>query len=146
MLTRQPTRERFFVVTSVTAIGIALVAAAVNVVVGPINPAMWLVPVFMAGYAAITFVLVQAVVQQAEDPKPVNWMVRRLIGKRVVYLLRWLFRWNTRLVSPVFLYFVPSFLLLLAVLLLIFSVRGEISGGEARATPAATLNQATERS
>jgi len=121
--------RRFFVVTNAAAIGIAILAAAVNLVVGPFNAAMWLVPVAIVLFAAITLVIFDAAVRQAEDPDVVPWMVRRLFGKRVAYLLRVAIRWHTCFVSRCFLTAVPLFSILLATILLVFSITGRINGG-----------------
>jgi len=121
--------RRFFVVTNAAAVVIATLAAAVNLVIGPFNAAMWLVPVTILLFAAISLVIFDAAVHQAEDPDVVPWMVRRLFGKRVAYFLRGSIRWNTRLVSRCFLTAVPLFLFLLATILLVFSITGRINSG-----------------
>ena len=77
--------RRFFVVTNAVAVAIATLAAGVNLFVGPFNFWMWLVPVAMLFFGAVTFFLVDAGMHQAEDPDVVPWMVRRLFGKRVAY-------------------------------------------------------------
>jgi hypothetical protein len=120
-------KERFFILMNAAAVGIALVAAIVNFFVGPFNAGMWIVPVFMAAFSTITCILVRAFLRQADDPSP-PWMVR-LCGKRIADFLHWLFQYNARFVSWVFLCATPLFFLLLAILLLIFSIRGEISSG-----------------
>lgn len=131
MLQRMLIHNRFFTVTNAAAIVLALVAAIVNVFVGPLNAAMWLAPVFILGFAAITAFLLQAAVMQAESPIAVNWMVRvflgRGLGKRIAYCLHRFHRLNMDSVSPVFLYFVPLVFLVLAVFLLIASITGQIT-------------------
>lgn len=129
MLSRMYRQQRYFVATSAAAVGIALVAVMVNAIIGPFNVGLWVAPPLLAGLAAFMFVMVQATRLQAENPNPVPWMVRRLFGKRVAYLLRWLYRTHTRAVSPVFTYIVPTFFLLMATLLLIAALLGKISGG-----------------
>jgi len=125
--------NRFFTAINVAAIVLALVAAMVNVFVGPFNAVMWFVPVFMAGFAVITSFLVQGALSQAERPFALNWMVQAIVGKwlgkRVAYFLHCSYRWNMRIVSPVFLYFVPSIFLVVAAVLLVVAIRGQITPG-----------------
>jgi hypothetical protein len=124
--------QRFFIATSVAAAAIALAAAVINLFVGPLNAAVWIMPVFILGFTAITFVLVQARAAQVERPPRINWMVSRILGKRakrIAYSLRWFDRWNVRLVSPMFVCFVPLVFLIVSVLMLILSIRGEITPG-----------------
>jgi hypothetical protein len=81
----------------------------------------------------ISYVLIQGALRQAESPIEINWTVRRILGKRVAYstayYLRCCFGWILRIVAPVFLYFVPAVFLVLAALLLVFSIRGGIAPG-----------------
>ena len=81
--------RRFYVVTSVLAIGMAIVAAIVNAIVGPLNVVMWLVPVAILVFSAVTLILVEAVCDAADRPSGMSWMVQRLVGKTVteVYFL-----------------------------------------------------------
>jgi len=121
--------RRYFIVATALAIGIATLAAVVNLVIGPFNIVMWLFPMAMLLFAALTLVFVDAAVRQAEDPDVVPWMVRRLFGKRVAYFLRWANMWNARIVSRLFLTAVPLFFLVFATLLLFFSITGQTNSG-----------------
>ena len=121
--------RRFFVVTNVVAIAIATLAAMVNLVVGPFNIGMWVFPVSMVFFSALSLVFIDAAIHQAEDPDVVPWMIRRLFGKRIAYFLRWYNRWFTRLVSRLWLTVVPLFLFVFATLLLFFSITGRVNSG-----------------
>ncbi|MGD9723910.1 MAG: hypothetical protein AB7O59_20620 [Pirellulales bacterium] len=125
--------NRFFAAINAAGIALALVAAMVNVFVGPFNAAMWLVPLFMLGFALGTSFLVQGALLQAERPIAPNWMVGAVAGKRlgklVAYFLHCFHRTNMRIVSPVFLYLVPSIFLVVAVVLLVAAIRGQINPG-----------------
>ncbi|MEX2114429.1 MAG: hypothetical protein WD845_14640 [Pirellulales bacterium] len=122
-----------FAALNAAAIVFALLAAMVNVFVGPLNAAMWIVPLFMAGVATIISVLAQGARLQAERPFSANWMVGTILGKRLAkrfaYLLHCLYESNMKVVLPIFLYLVPLAFLVLAVLLLILSARGQIAPG-----------------
>jgi hypothetical protein len=125
--------DRFFMAVNAAAVALALSAAMVNAFVGPLNAAMWLAPVFMAGVAVITYLLLQGVRFRAERPFALNWVFKAIMGKRlgtqVASFLDCSFRWSMRSVSPVFLYFVPSILLILAAALLVAAIRGQITPG-----------------
>lgn len=125
--------NRFFTTVNAAAFILAIAAALVNIFVGPFNAAMWLAPAFMAGFAVITFFLVQVALAQAECPWTPNWMVRTVLGKRLAkqlaYLLHCYQGTITKSVSPLFLYFTPSLFLIAAITLLIASVRGQITPG-----------------
>ncbi len=125
--------NRFFTFVNAAAVVIALVAAMANVFVGPFNAVMWFVPAFMAGFAVITSFLVQGALLQAERPWTPNWTVRTVIGKRrakqLAYFLRCYQGAIIKTVSPLFLYFTPSLFLIVAIVQLILSVRGQITPG-----------------
>jgi hypothetical protein len=121
-------QKRFFLVSNATALALALGAAMDNAFVGPVNAAMWLLPIFIVVVAASTYFLVGVAQQEASRPRPANWMFRRLFGKRVVYFTRCWFRWNVRATTPLFVYWVPMVMVCGATLLLIAAMRGAIHG------------------
>jgi hypothetical protein len=126
-----PQLRRFYFVTTALTIVISTLAAVVNCLVGPVNFGLWIVPVVMLVFATISYVLLDAAVQQAENPNVVPQSFRRVFGKRATYFLRWANGWLSKLTSHFLLTAIPVFLLVFAILLLYFSITGEInsSGG-----------------
>lgn len=132
MLPKRIESKRIFITANATAVGIALAAASVNVLVGPFDPTMWLLPVFILVFAAITYVLVPAARDVANRPLVTNWMAKRLMSKQeryLLHLLQPLFPWVIYITSLLFWYFVPLFFLFVSTLLLIGAIRGQINPG-----------------
>jgi hypothetical protein len=129
MVTIPDNLRRFYIVTNVVAVAVASLAAIVNASIGPINFALWVLPVAIVVSSALTLIAVDAVVNQSNKPDVMPLMVRRLFGKRVAYFLRCTNVVNTRIVSRVFLVTEPVFFIVIAVVLLIASFRGQITAG-----------------
>ncbi|MEM6468773.1 MAG: hypothetical protein AAF802_04335 [Planctomycetota bacterium] len=121
---------RFTIVSYSLAITLAIVAAIVNVFVGPLTHAMWILPPFLLGFLVITLIATHAFVQETQNPIPNNWMVRATLGKDAMDRFKSQslasVELGRRFALPIFTHILPLFGLAVAIGLLIASARGEI--------------------
>jgi len=123
--------RRFYVTTCAAAVAVAVLAAVVNTVVGPVNLAMWIAPLFLAVWTSLVLWCISRL--NTDAPKIdelIPWTLRRILGRRTIRMLQplpFLSHWVTsRVVTWIFVAFTPVVLLGMALVLLVQSIRGQI--------------------
>ncbi|MEX0938349.1 MAG: hypothetical protein WDZ59_10865 [Pirellulales bacterium] len=119
--------RRYFLATHLLAVVLATLAAAGNLIVGPTNLWLWVVPLFLLIVGTIILVFADAFFREDDEPAAENWMARRLLGDRFLACLRRIHLAWGRFVITYLMILLPLLSLTMAVTLLYFSITGEIN-------------------
>jgi len=122
MVSAFPRPRTAYLVGNGLAIAITFIAGFVNRFIGPRNLGILFIPLFEAGFATVTFILVDAVLR-VKELKMASPPLR--LGP-VGVLWKWLVRWNGLIVSTAFLCVMRAFCFIFSSVLLYAAITGTV--------------------